>query len=479
MSWFLKILDVAGSNIAGVDANNQLKMALPPALDSKIGYAAGADRIDGVGGLSLFRRRAISRFGHTLVAPDTGIIDDTFGITATNTSNWAAPVTTQTVVYNNNAAVLNGSSVTSLNSSSAIRSYRVAQHFGHAQLKIEFTAYKSTVPQANEVTEFGAIVCTLPSTTAPTDGMYFRYNQAAELRGVICSNGVETQTAAITPPSINVTHDFLIVADQEGVEFWIDDVLQARIDFSTDTPTFASAFASMAAPLVARYYIAGVAPAVASQFRVFRARSWLTGAATNKLWHHQLAGMGGGCWQAPNGSTAGQLANYANNTNPVAAVPTNTTAALGVGLGGQFWETDTLAVTTDGILCSYQNPLGTAFLQPRTLHINSCTVDSYVQTALTGGGYVAQYILAVGHTAVALNTSESAVQKAPRRIPLGIQSVAAAAAALTRLERVSQTFETPIVVNPTEFIQVAKKKVGTAPSAGVIAHVISFNGHFE
>lgn len=479
MSWFLKILDVAGSNVAGVDANAQLKVGLPAALDSKIGYAAGADRIDGVGGLSLFRRRAISRFGQTLVAPDTMLFDDSFGITATNTSNWQAPGATQTVVYANNAAVLNGGNITTINSNSAIRSYRNIQLWGCAQTKVEFTAYFTAVPQVNATTEFGLIVATLAGGAAPTDGVYFRQNNAGELRGVVNSNGTETQTGAITSPSINTTHDFLIVIDQEGVEFWIDDVLQARIDFSVDTPAFGSAFGSMSAPIVARHYIAGVAPAVASQFRVFRARAWFTGAATNKLWHHQLAGLGGGSWNAPNGSAAGNTGNYANSTNPVAAVPTNTTAALGVGLGGQFWETDTLAVTTDGILCSYLNPLGTVLIQPRTLHINSVTVDSFVQTVLTGGGYVAQYSLAFGHTALSLATGESPTAKAPRRVPLGLQTVPAAAAALTLLPRVSQTFETPIVVNPTEFIQVVKKKIGTAPSAGVIGHIISFNGNFE
>lgn len=479
MSWFLKILDVAGSNVAGVDANNQLKVGLPSVLDSKLGYAAGADRIDGVGGLSLFRRRAISRFGQTLIAPDTVLFDDTFGITVANTSNWQAPGATQTIVYANNSAVLNGGNVTTINSNSAIRSYRNVQLFGGAQLKMEFTGYFTAAPQANATTEFGAIVATLAGGAAPTDGVFFRQNSAGELRGVVNSNGTETQTGSITPPSINVTHDFQIVCDQEGVEFWIDDVLQARIDFSTDTPTLSSAFASMSAPLVARHYIGGVAPAVASQFRVARVRAWLTGAATNKLWHHQLAGMGGGSWNAPNGSSAGNTSNYANSANPTAAVPTNTTAALGVGLGGQFWETDTLAVTTDGILCSYLNPLGTVLIQPRTLHINSVTVDSFVQTALTGGGYVAQYSLAFGHTALSLATGESVTAKAPRRVPLGLQTVASGAVALTLLPRVSQVFETPIVVNPTEYIQVVKKKIGTAPSAGVIGHIISFNGNFE
>lgn len=176
----------------------------------------------------------------------------------------------------------------------------------------------------------------------------------------------------------------------------------------------------------------------------------------------------------------GSLANYANNTNPTAAVPTNTTAALGSGLGGQFWETDTLALTTDGIIQSYQVPLGTASVPGKRLRILSLVINSYVQTALTGGGYIAQYSLCFGHTAVSLATAEAATTKAPRRIPLGIQSVSSGAAALTTLNSIEINFnDAPVYVNPGEFIAIAKKKVGTAPTAGVIAHMITYTYAWE
>lgn len=50
------------------------------------------------------------------------------------------------------------------------------------------------------------------------------------------------------------------------------------------------------------------------------------------------------------------------------------------------------------------------------------------------------------------------------------------AAALTLLAEVSMRFDmAPIVVNPGEFIAVAKKNIGTAPSAGVVGHVITLD----
>lgn len=94
-----------------------------------------------------------------------------------------------------------------------------------------------------------------------------------------------------------------------------------------------------------------------------------------------------GSYQGLSGGTMGSLANYANSANPTAAVPTNTTAALGTGLGGQYWETDTLAVNTDGIIMSYQVPAASANYSGKCLSIRGVKIDTFVQTALTGGGY--------------------------------------------------------------------------------------------
>lgn len=94
-----------------------------------------------------------------------------------------------------------------------------------------------------------------------------------------------------------------------------------------------------------------------------------------------------GSYQGMSGSTMGSLALYTNNANPVAAVPTNTTAALGSGLGGSFWETDTLAVNTDGIIMSYQVPVMSANLPSKRLSVRGVKINTFVQTALTGGGY--------------------------------------------------------------------------------------------
>jgi hypothetical protein len=112
--------------------------------------------------------------------------------------------------------------------------------------------------------------------------------------------------------------------------------------------------------------------------------------------------------------------------------------------------------------------------------IRGVKIASHVQTVLGAGtGYVASWSLAFGHTALPLNTSESSTVKAPRRVPLGFQTVPATAAALTLLQEVEMRFDCPIPVQPGEYIAIVKKKIGTAPASGVIAHLITFNSVFE
>jgi hypothetical protein len=74
-----------------------------------------------------------------------------------------------------------------------------------------------------------------------------------------------------------------------------------------------------------------------------------------------------------------------------------------------------------------------------------------------------------------LATAEATSGKAPRRIPLGAHSVASGLVANTMLTDIIMDFgDAPVFVNPGEFVQCVKKKVGTAPTAGTIAHSITF-----
>ena len=202
---------------------------------------------------------------------------------------------------------------------------------------------------------------------------------------------------------------------------------------------------------------------------------------TSKPWSHVMAGGGLMGYQGQTGGTAGSTARaVATGTAPTAAVPTNTTAALGTGLGGDFFSTNTLSVNTYGIMSSYQNPVGTAALPSKTLYITGIRISTAVQTVLanTGAG-VYVWGIAFGHTAVSLATAESATTKAPRIVTIGTQIFTGAAVQGVQANDIVLTLNSPIVVNPGEFVQAIMKNSGTVGTAGTLAHTVFFDCYWE
>jgi hypothetical protein len=323
--------------------------------------------------------------------------------------------------------------------------------------------------------------------------VYFRLS-AAGLQGVVSNNGTET-TTAVFPLALgagayvyanNENHKYLIQMSNTVVTFWIDNVLHGTIE----TPAgYAYPVKSATLPWSVRHAIVGGAAGAATQALIADYRVYNRGA----LFADDLGVVGSriyGSYQGLSGGTMGSLANYANSANPTAAVATNTTAALGSGLGGQFWETATLGVNLDGIICSYQVPAGSATVPGRRLKITGVSLTTYVQTVLAGGPLIQQFSLAFGHTNVSLATGESGsfasgTTKASRRVPLAAftQQITAAQAASTVVSQPGGSQvdfnKAPIYVNPGEFVQVVAKKVGTAITAGVLGHVIRFDYSWE
>lgn len=401
------------------------------------------------------------------VATETLMDLEVFSYTAQNTGKFIYRNTTMTTTWTAGQMTTNGGNITTTTTGVLVSTYAMFPISGasvtYPEMEVGFTAQ----PTTNTVINFGMFLAGAANPFAPTDGIYFRLN-ASGLQGVANFSTAETST-----PPFDFTYDnnrrykFLIAISWRSVQFWIDDVLYGELA----TPAGqALPCASVALPMAFRHAIAGGAAGSTLQMLVGSYAVSLGGMVFNRsLGETFNAALGS--YQGLSGGTMGSLASYANSANPTAAVPTNTTSTVLTALGGQGWETDTLAVNTDGIIMSYQVPAGTVAVQGRRLRISGVTIHSYVQTALTGGGYVAQFALAFGHTAVSMATSEAATTKAPRRVGLGIHAVASGTAAGTALQSVSATFTNPIYVNPGEFVAIVKKKVGTAPSAGVIAHL--------
>lgn len=456
------------------DSSNNMKVALPTvdALAGKVRIMSENDPGTVTGSAALASPETDSDY-RLRVALDTMLDTETFDYAAQNTGKHNYLNTTMTFAWGGGFLASNGSSISTTNTGARFRTYQLYPIVGAASLYAEITANITLAVSSNTTIDFGLFVDGGSNPYAPTDGIYFRWNNSG-LFGVI-NNGGETTTSVFNfTPTLTRNYKFVVAVVERVAQFWIDDVLYGSIA----TPTgVGQPCLSASLPLAIRHSISNVGAAGSLvQFRVSDYTVSVGGYSTYQDWVLARAVAAQQGYQGQSGGTMGSTANYANSANPSALVPTNTTAAAGsLGLGGQTWETDTVAATTDCIIFSYQNPAGTTAVPGHPLLIYGVTLDSSVQTTLTGGGYVAQWCIAYGHTNVSLATGETASTKAPRRVALGQMSVASGATALAILGRLTLTLTCPIVVQPGEFVALVKKKVGTAPSGGVIAHVAAFD----
>jgi hypothetical protein len=473
-----------GGSVAGqanVDAGFNLACTLPT-NGQYAGFAISCSQLDdgAISGTPDVRSIDVNSDFKLRTGNETLYDLECFDYTAQNTGKHNYITTTMTMTWNTNGLTTNGSSITTINTGAQFRTYAMFPTYGTTDLYLEFEGSFSAQPVTNTTLLFGAAIPAAATPFTLVDGACFRLTVAG-LVCVISSNGTET----VSPPidwtgidgsatyTINKKYQFIIQISERSVLYWIDNFLV----YTIDTPDGQGRpFMAAALSLVIAHAIGGTIASGVFQFTVNSYTVSLGGPNPGDT----LAVIGSrilGTYQGLSGGTMGSLASYANSANPTAAVPTNTTAALGTGLGGQFWETATLAVNTDGIIWSYQIPMGTINIQGRRLSLKGIYLYSYIQTVIAGGPFCCQYSLAFGHTAVSLATTETAIAKAPRRIalPTFTQVVTAAQAVSTLVSQPGGSFidlgDAGIIVNPGEFIALVTKHVGTVGTSGTIAHI--------
>jgi hypothetical protein len=421
------------------------------------------------------------------ISQDLVLDEETFNYSSgQNTGKHSYTTTTMTNSWTAGQLTTNATSITTTTTGTMFSTYATFPTTGTQTLSGDCELGFSAQPQTNSFVEWGfGLIGT--STTAPTDGVFFRLASNG-LQGIASFNGAETSTGVFPLSGGTGTwvytnakrYQFIVYIGGVIAEFWVNDgsgavklgaiplpVAQGRMNMASGVPFFLKHRITGGAA-------GGILQATLGAYNVRVGGSNLSSTVStqgNRIF---------GSYQGLSGGTMGSLANYANSANPTAAVPTNTTAALGSGLGGQFWETVSLAVNTDGIIQSYQVPVGTVNVPARRLVIRGIGLTSYVQTVIVGGPYISQYSLAFGHTNVSLATAEAATAKAPRRIALSAftQVVTAAQAVSTMVAQAGGSFvdlgDAPVFVNAGEFVQLVTKHVGTAGTTGTVAHVVTF-----
>ena len=424
------------------------------------------------------------------VSQDLLLDDEWFSYTAQNTAKHSYLTTTSTAGWAAGSLTLNsGAGTLAVNSGCQVNTYASFPVLGTTTLSLDVEMGFTAQPSANTFFEFGV---GLPGTQliAPTDGVFFRLSSAG-LQGIASINGTEVSTGVFTGAggvgtwtyTNNKRYQFIVYQAATEAYFWVDDgtgaVLMGEIELPTATGAVSMAGAGQ---VFFKHRIVGGAGGaiVAANITRYNVRQGgIQIATTPSTQGSRLYGS----YQALAGSaTYGTIARVGtittgNEANVTAAVPTTTTAALGSGLGGTFWETVSLAANTDAIIMSYQVPAGSVNSPARRLVLRGMYLNSYVQTVIVGGPYVAEYFLAFGHTAVSLATAEAAATKAPRRIALPFTQVVTAAQAVSTLVSQPTQFvdfgDAPIFVNPGEFIQLCTRHIGTAGTTGTVVHRVT------
>lgn len=487
------IITGSSGNIVDVDSSGRLKVINPSNVDANGNPSNAGNYVTmvcesdagSITGSPTQRQADISSYYRQRVGLDTLLFYDRFGgtqatlTTAPSTNIWSTSQSTMVSTYTNGAYTMNSGSSVATNVYSVTTSYRTFQYLQGFPLQCEIQAvYVGTSGQTNVVCELGMGFAA--TNAAPTDGAYFRYDSDGTFDCVI-RYGAATeikQSGTLAIPTVNVVHNYLIVFANGSVEFWVDSVLYANLTFSTTgAPTLTANL-----PIFFRIYNGGSAPSSAVQLALYGCDVAMGDMNMTKEWSHIMASCGNMALQHQSGINvaAGSTALYTNSLAVGAgAAATNTTAALGSGLGGQFTVLPTLAVPTDGIIQSYQIPVVGASTTARNLYITGINFQAVVTTLFVGGPVIYFYSLALGHTAVSLATAEALTTKSPRRIPLGIDVFPVTAAVGTIGSNFYRQFSTPIFLQPGEFIQFVAKNVGTVTTSGTVTFIIGYDGYWD
>lgn len=416
------------------------------------------------------------------VGMDTVLFTDTFNATTQNTNLWSYAFVILTASQPG-AGTLNFGTVqgTAATHGAYMRTFQYFPLVGTAAISVEVTfGQANSALLANEVWAVG-LGTPVAAGTLPTDGVYLQLSSSG-LIGVIAYSGTITQTGtllALASLVVGNIDKYTIITGEREVEFWYNDIFLGELPIPAAT---GQAFQQAAQPVFLQKLCNG-AVTNTNTMRVGDVSVTLLDVAINQPYPHTLSvgGRSGNIGQ--NGSTPGKTSIWTNNTAPTAVALTNTTAAF-TGFGGIAAILPTLAVNTDGIIFSYQNPVPSINITGRNLVITGISIDGVVSVVLAGGPVIYAYAIAYGHTAVSLATAETGsfvtgTTHSPRIVPIGVASYAAAAAVGATGGGAYLKLYTPIVVRPGEFVQLIARNLGTVTTTGAITIVASFDAYFE
>lgn len=411
--------------------------------------------------------------GYQVVSLDSLLFTEQVDGSTLNTNIWTNSTLTQTVTQASGFINLNPALSVVINTYAILQSIKALPLYGHLPLSVLIRGKVNITPIANATIELGLGVAT--TTTAPTDGAFFRWAPDGTFRAVINNNGTETTVTIATPPSTSNEHLYQIDIVEDLVQFFIDDALVATV------PTPASQaypFNAGRQTVFARTLNGAVSPATAPQLSIGQVNVVQQDLNQNKLWKEVLVSLGRGGYQHP--TTYGQTANHANSTDPVAATLSNTAAGYAT-FGGRYQFAAVAGALTDYALFGFQVPVG------YQLNLTSVTVScTLLGAAIATTATVLDWSLGLNASAVSLATAESPPTTwAPRRIPLGTQGFPLIAPngpsqIGESANDIVRTFDPPLIIDGGRFFHIILEvPVGTATASQVFRGNVMPVGYYE
>jgi len=431
---------------------------------------------------------------------DTLALDHTFTETSLDSTKWRLPIapagtpSAMTATLSGGFLTLNAAGLsTNSGANITIQSQRYFRVRNTSPLYAEFTGNLTGIPITNQVFEVGLFVPT--GTTAPADGVWYQVTSAGVI-GVISYNGSVTQTGVLVAPGnlpISQNGTYLLLINSHYVEFWIDDVLYGELQIPAGQAT---PFLTDALPIGMQVRNSGAVSGTGqAAIRIGDVGVTVGDIVTNRTWAAQMSGMGHHGSQLQSGSastgTTASLPNATAATTVTGAALSQTVPIKAVATGGFGGEAGITAAAPgiDGMVFSFQNPVGSISQPPRNLTIFGvrisatnigaavATTPSTVQWALAYGATGATVpSLAQGETA----TLAAVSVKQYRRIPLGISSFLVGAAIGSQAPDITVTFNAPVTLAPGEWMAITAKFIqGTATASQVIWTVASIDAHYD
>lgn len=466
-------------NKVNVTANYDLNVVTPQ-TEANAGFVQVSSEVDS-GDVTLSRKvlpMEISDDYRIRVGLDQSIFNCSFEGASTPTHILNIPSLTMSTSQVNNFLQINWANTTTASAYVNILTRRSFTLFGTYPIYFDTWLREANHTASNAISEWGIGIAP-SSSSAPSDGIFFRRNESGVLKAVLNYSGTETEitidtTNAPSRDGVGVfdpteTNHYLLVVHNDICNFWINDVLVSSIKCPATQPT---PCASSSQTLMYRVRNIG-ATSAGRQLHIGYINVTLGDQNTTKPWTHVLCGGGNHCSNNQIGSSAGQTSNFVNSTAPTLATLSNGSGSY-TTLGGQYRFAATATNETDWALFAYTNPVGTTSLPGKTLYITNIRIGEMVITGAAGvNATMFFWSCSGGCSAVSLTTSDTTTSVSPRRVPLGISSFLAAAPIGTVSPGHTVDFsDSPLVVPPGTVFHVILKQLNGAATAS-----LEFRGH--